>query len=71
MRPPSSAPLPGPALVTKNVMLACCATASPVWHRHKSAAASGTNIRFATLILSSFVRDRYGRVALVYRPLSY
>src|SRR4029077_1661509 len=50
-RPPRSAPLPSPALVTKKDIVACCASAGAA-HRHTRHAASGapsrTNIIFTS-----------------------
>ena len=48
--PPRSAPLPGPALVTKNVIFACCADAGAT-HRNARHAATGAPIRTTVILI--------------------
>src|SRR6185369_11702615 len=49
-RPPRSAPLPGPALVMKNVMLFCCAGTLPLIASAITATDANTDKRIAEVI---------------------
>src|SRR5215510_9993484 len=60
-RPPKSAPLPGPALVMKNVMLFCCACPLPFKDRAISAAEASTPKRIDLFICKSSTRDWLAR----------
>src|SRR5215211_7563577 len=70
--PPRSPPLPGPALVRKNVMLFCCACAVPLKPSANSAAAAPVQ-RFTVLFIERppidpFPARRIVRLAPDHKP---